>query len=238
MIGYSLFLFALTMLFIQFGDGGNKSLISILSVVLFILPLIGIIFSTTYFYNSMEFIQLLVSQPLKRSQILTGMYLGVACSLSTGFLVGTALPLMLFLPGETSISLSLSGLGLTCSFVSMAFFSSVTMKEKSRGIGFSLMLWFYFSVLYDAIILAILFSFSDYPMEKPVLILGLLNPVDLARISVLMKLDISAVMGLTGAVYKDFFGTQKGFLISQAIMALWVFIPLLAAGRSFRKKNL
>ena len=106
--------------------------------------------------------------------------------------------------------LLLAGIVLTLAFISIAFFASVAMRDKAKGIGLSLLLWFYFSVIYDAIVLAILFSFSDYPLDRAVIALASLNPIDMARLMVLMKLDISALMGFTGAVYKQFFGSSFG----------------------------
>jgi Cu-processing system permease protein len=84
----------------------------------------------------------------------------------------------------------------------------------------------------------ILFAFSDYPMEKFTLLLAALNPVDLARISIMLKLDVSALMGYTGALYKDFFGSNTGVLFTSAMMLVWTAIPLWTALVLFRKKDM
>ena len=63
------------------------------------------------------------------------------------------------------------------------------------------------------------FSF-DYPMEKPMIGLSALNPIDLSRILILLQLDVSAMMGYTGAVFEDFFGTYPGKIFSLAIISL------------------
>ena len=86
--------------------------------------------------------------------------------------------------------------------------------------------------------LLILFSFSDYPMEKFTLLLSALNPIDLARISIMLKMDVSALMGYTGALYKDFFGSGKGVMFTLSIMALWAVLPLWWALISFKKKDM
>jgi Cu-processing system permease protein len=99
-------------------------------------------------------------------------------------------------------------------------------------------LWFYFALIYDGLILLILFSFSDYPLEKLTLVLSALNPVDLGRIFIMLKMDVSALMGYTGALYQDFFGSFMGMLFTTAVMLLWVVVPLYAALRTFKKKDL
>jgi Cu-processing system permease protein len=64
-----------------------------------------------------------------------------------------------------------------------------------------------------------------------------LNPVDLGRIIMLMQLDISALMGYTGAFFQDFFGSAKGVLLSSAVMFIWMILPVSAAMRVFKRKD-
>ena len=63
------------------------------------------------------------------------------------------------------------------------------------------------------------------------------NPIDLSRILILLKLDISALLGYTGAVFKDFFGTMVGSLTSLSVLFLWVCLPLLNIMRVVKKKD-
>ncbi|HRA12922.1 MAG TPA: ABC transporter permease, partial [Chitinophagaceae bacterium] len=93
-------------------------------------------------------------------------------------------------------------------------------------------------LIYDGIVLLILFSFSDYPLEKFTLLISALNPIDLGRIFIMLKMDVSALMGYTGALYKDFFGSGTGLLFTIGIMTLWIIIPLWLAVRKFKKKDL
>jgi Cu-processing system permease protein len=93
-------------------------------------------------------------------------------------------------------------------------------------------------LIYDGLILLILFNFSDYPLEKATLVLSALNPIDLGRISIMLKMDVSALMGYTGALYKDFFGSGSGILFTVGIMLLWIILPLWWALRVFKKKDL
>jgi Cu-processing system permease protein len=134
--------------------------------------------------------------------------------------------------------LILSGLLLTFVFVALAFFASVSTRDKAKGIGIALLFWIYFTLIYDGLVLYVIYSFSDYPLEKVTLTLSSLNPVDLARIIILLKLDLSALMGYTGAFYKNFFGSSLGITYSFLFLALWTGIPLLVALRKFAKKDI
>lgn len=237
-LAYTIFLFVVSFSLFQLEDNNSKAILSLLSIVLIVVPLIGMIFTTIHYYNSYEFIELMLSQPLGRARILLSEFSGVALSLLSAFLIGVGIPVLLFSFDDTGITMLFTGAALTVIFTSIAFLASVKARDKARGIGFALLLWFYFALIYDGLVLLILFSFSDYPMEKATLALSALNPIDLARISIMLKMDISALMGYTGALYKDFFGSGKGMLFTISIMTLWAALPLWWAVVSFRKKDM
>ena len=54
----------------------SKALISLLNIIIILSPLIGTLFGIMYFYNSREFAELLLAQPVKRTSIFFGQYLG------------------------------------------------------------------------------------------------------------------------------------------------------------------
>jgi len=75
-------------------------------------------------------------------------------------------------------------------------------------------------------------------MEKPMIGISALNPIDLSRILILLQLDVSAMMGYTGAVFKDFFGTYIGIIFSLITLFLWIALPVWYATRKFNTKDL
>ncbi len=237
-IGYALFLFVVSLALFNMEENSSKAMLSLLNVVLIVVPLISLVFATIHYYNSYEFIELMLSQPMSRSRIILSEYAGVSISLLTAFLIGVGLPILIYAPNATGMAMIFTGSALSIVFTSLAFFASVRSRDKARGIGAALLLWFYFALIYDGLVLMILFSFSDYPLEKLTLLLSALNPIDLGRIFIMLKMDVSALMGYTGALYKDFFGSFTGILFTMGIMALWAIIPLWLAVRKFRKKDL
>src|SRR6185503_18518481 len=76
LVSYTVLLFAITMTMLCLEDNQTKALLSLLNIVLIVLPLVSIIFSTIYYYNSIEFIELLVCQPIRRASILLSIYAG------------------------------------------------------------------------------------------------------------------------------------------------------------------
>jgi Cu-processing system permease protein len=222
----------------QMEENSSKAMLSLLNIVLIVVPLISLIFSTIHWYNSYEFIELMLTQPLSRKKVLLSEFAGISGSLISAFLIGVGVPMLIYNFNGTGMSLLLIGSLLTLIFTSIAFLASVKSKDKARGIGVALMLWFYFALIFDGLILLVLFTFSEYPLEKITLLLSSLNPVDLARIFMMLHMDVSALMGYTGAMYKDFFGSSAGLLYTLGIMTLWVVVPLALALRSFKKKDL
>ncbi|QQS31205.1 MAG: ABC transporter permease subunit [Sphingobacteriales bacterium] len=237
-IAYTLFLLVVSVSMLSLETDPNKGTLSLLNIILIVLPLVSIVFATIHFYNSYEFIELLIAQPLKRSKILLSQFLGVSIALLLAFGIGVGLPLVILGFNEAGTMLLLSGALLTVIFTSLAFWASVITNDKAKGIGISLLIWFYFSLIYDGLVLLLLFSFNDYPLEKAVMLFTALNPVDLGRIMILLKLDISALMGYTGALYKQFFGSGYGTMISTAVMLIWAVIPIAFAVRIFNRKDL
>jgi Cu-processing system permease protein len=238
MIAYTVFLFIVSMSLFQMEENSSKAMLSLLNIVLIVVPLVSLVFSTIHWYNSYEFIELMLTQPISRKKVLVSEYMGISSSLMTAFLAGVGIPMMVYNFDSTGMALLLIGCLLTLAFTSIAFLASVKSKDKARGIGIALLLWFYFALIFDGLILLILFAFSDYPLEKITLALASLNPVDLGRIFIMLQMDVSALMGYTGAVYKDFFNSNMGMLYTIAIMLVWITLPLVLSIRSFNKKDL
>ncbi|CAN5743321.1 hypothetical protein BH10BAC3_BH10BAC3_08900 [soil metagenome] len=236
--GYTLFLLAVSLSFFNLEDDPSKGLLSLLNIILIIVPLISIIFATIYVYNSAEFIELLVSQPIRRTTLLASIYAGITTSLMLAVLVGIGLPVFLYDRSQVGLTLVIAGMILTAVFAGLAILASVITRDKAKGIGLSLLLWFYFAIIFDGLILFILFQFADYPLEKVSIALTALNPIDLSRILVLLKMDIAAMMGYTGAVFQAFFEGLYGYLFIGMVMLVWIALPIFIAIKKFNKKDL
>ena len=219
-------------------DNAAKGVLTVLNIILLAVPLMSVLFAAIYVYNSNEFIELLVSQPVKRSKIWIALFTGLSAALVVAYIVGAGIPLLVFADAGTSLMMILSGSMLTIIFVAVAFLCSILTRDKARGIGISIMVWLYFALLFDALVLFLFFQFADYPIEKIVVGLSALSPVDMCRILVLLRLDLSAMLGMTGAIFKNNFGTGWGLLLSFGMLAVWVVVPFFISLKKFVKKDL
>jgi Cu-processing system permease protein len=237
-LAYTFLLAVLAWSVFSLEDESSKGVLTLLNIVLLTTPLVSIIFTTIYLYNSAEFIELLLSQPIRRSKIWTGLFLGLFFSLGLAFLIGAGIPIFLFVAGSTALILVVMGILITAVFVALGFLCAILSRDKARGIGVAILLWLFFSLLFDGLVLFLLFQFADYPIEKAMVGVAALNPIDLARIFIILQLDVSAMLGYTGAIFKAFFGTAMGTAIGFGLLCLWVLIPYLASKRLFVRKDL
>jgi len=216
----------------------NKGVLTLLNIVLLTTPLVSIIFTTIYLYNSAEFIELLLSQPAGRKKIWNGLFFGLFLSLAISFLIGAGIPIFLFAPPKIALILIVMGCLITAVFVALGFLCAILARDKARGIGISILIWLFFSLLFDGLVLFLMFQFSDYPIEKAMIGVSAMNPIDLARIFIILQLDVSAMLGYTGAIFKEFFGSQIGTWMGFLILCLWVMVPYWISLRRFVRKDL
>lgn len=240
--GYFLFYLFISVGLLYFSSDLSKGIISMMNIILTLNPLIATVFGSLYLYNSREFAELLLALPVKRSSIFTGKYLGLSLSLAIGYVLGTGIPFIIFGvaatgPAGNFLMLTLAGIFLLFIFSGISFLVSIRFENTIRGFGVSIFIWLFFAVLYDGIFLLMLVLFEQYPLEKFALITTLLNPIDLSRVMIMLKLDISALMGYTGAVFQKFLGTGLGTLVSLGSLALWVGVPMLFFIRQVKKKD-
>jgi len=235
---YTALLLVISLSVFNLEDNTAKGLLSLLNIILIIVPLICIIFSTIYIYNSSEFIELLVSQPLKRRTIWLSLFSGLSLSLCLAFFIGAGIPIVLYNADATGFMMIAMGLFLTVVFVSIAMLAAGLTRDKAKGIGLSILLWLYFSLIFDALVLFFLFQFQDYPLEKIMIAFSFLNPIDLGRIQILLQMDISALMGYTGAVFREFFGNSTGIILSFLGLIVWIIFPLMISLKKFKRKDL
>jgi len=237
-LAYTLILAMLSWSSFGLEDNSAKGLLTILNVILFTVPLVSILFATIYLYNSSEFIELLLSQPVKRRKIWLSLFLGLSLSMVSAFFIGAGIPLLVNAPDSVGIMMLIVGCLISVIFVALAFLSSILTRDKSKGIGIAIMTWLFFALLFDGLVLFLLFQLSDYPIEKAMVAVTAFSPIDLARIQILLQLDVSAMMGYTGAIFKDFFGTTMGLTVSFALLCLWATIPFYVSLKKFKNKDL
>lgn len=239
---YTLFFALLSTTFLLLSRDLSSSIISLMSITLILVPLISTVFSVIYFYSARDYIDLLLAQPISRASLFFGLYFGIAGALALCVTLGLLVPFLFFnLLGSGFLESILMLLGvnimLTCVFSAIGFYVALRNEDKVKGFGLAIFIWLFFAVIYDGIFIFLLSAFKEYPLEKIALAGSVFNPINLSRILMLMKLDISALLGLTGAVFSRFFGQSLGMTISILMMLLWLIVPLFGVRRRSRQRD-
>lgn len=241
LIAYVVFFMLVTEGLLRFSGDPVKAQLSLVSVVLFVVPLIAIVFGTVYLYNAREFIELLLAQPVNRRQTYSGLYLGLTLPLVLAFIIGLSSPFLMHgldaAAWGTLTALLLAGIVLTCVFTAIATLIAVRCEDRLRGLGTAIAVWLLLTVVYDGFVLFVLAVMSDYPLERATLVMMMMNPIDIARVGLLLRFDGGAMMGYTGAVFLKFFGGAGGIAITVAALTFWVSAPIALGMRVFRKKD-
>jgi Cu-processing system permease protein len=239
---YFIFYLLLGFVLLFLNNDINKAVITMMNIIIVLTPLIGTIFGVMYYYNSKEFTELLLAQPIKRSKIFMGQYIGISLSLTLSLVLGLGVPFVIYGVTRSNAIFDFSlllvvGSFLNFIFVALAYNIALSTDNKIKGFGYAILMWLFLAVIYDGIFMISLMMFNEYPLDKFSLIATMLNPIDLSRILILLKLDISALLGYTGAVFKEFFGTNLGAILSLLVLVLWVIFPLLRINRKLRRKD-
>ncbi len=229
-------------LLLRLAGSAPSALVSLLNVVLLLVPLIALILGSASLYSAREFTELLLVQPIPRRTLFIGLYLGLTLPLLVATELGIALPFAIeraldaaTLPMLAMLML-ISGL-LVCVFTAIAFVITVRVRDRARGLGVAILVWLCLGLLYDGLVLAIATTFRDWPIERGMLGAMLLNPIDLARTILLLRLDVAALMGYTGAVFRLAFGSRTGLLLAFGVLIAWIVVPWQLGARAFDRRD-
>jgi Cu-processing system permease protein len=239
---YGVFFLAVTEGLLRFAGGDARTILSLASIVLYIVPLVTLVFATVYLYNAREFTELLLAQPVSRRRLFFGLYLGLAVPLVVALVAGVTVPFVFHGfddPTQRAMLAALlcAGSALTMIFTAVAFCIALWCDDRLKGLGSAIAIWMLCAVVYDGLVMAIVAAFSEYPLERAMLALTMANPIDLARVSLLLQLDVSALMGYTGAVFQQFLGGALGTLVAGGALLSWIAAPVTLGVRAFGRKD-
>lgn len=215
---------------------------SILDVALFVTPLVGLVLGTTRLHHARDVIELMLAQPVSRRRVFLDLWIKGAVPLAVALAVGVIAPFAwqgsLWRDGVW-MPLSLAGAAAVLALVShsLAMIIALRIDDRVRALAAALVAWLVAAVLWDGVVLVGALLFADRPIELPVLMLLILNPVDLVRVLLLLGSDAAALMGYTGAVVTRSLGTLVGRASLGGLLLAWLVLPIWWAARTFERKD-
>jgi len=242
LVAYAVFFALLTDGLLRFSGSESKAILGVGSMAIMLVPFVTLMIATTYVYSAREFLETLLAQPVRRGALFTSLYLGLAGPLAGAFVAGVGIPLAargFGGPGARAAAATLlvSGALLATGFVAIACCIALVVEDRLRGLGAAIGVWLLLGVLYDGALLTIVATLGDRPLEKPLLALTFMNPIDLAHVLLLLRLDVAALMGYTGAAFQRFFAAGAGSALALAALVLWTVVPVAIAARRFQAKD-
>ena len=229
-------------LLIRFGGGGATTIVSLLDVALIVTPLAAVVVGTMQVHNTREVTELFLAQPIARGRLFLGLYLGTALPLAATLCVGLLAPFAWHGLFGTPVAGTLLALGAVTVMLAMigsalAFVIALRADDRVRALGIALASWLCCAVLWDGVILLITLMLGNRVVDAGLLVALALNPIDVARVLLLLGTDASALFGYTGAVVQQTLGTTGGHVVLLIALAGWLVLPLWVAARTFNKKD-
>lgn len=242
LVSYAAGFWAVTEALFLYGGTGPQVVLSLLNAVLLVVPLVALVFGTAHVHASREFTELLLAQPLSRRAVFLGLYLGMALPLTAAFLAGIGLPLLRHgaatdAPRLALVLLAVAGALLTLAFAAIAMTIAHGVDDRLRAMARAVGAWFALTIAYDGVVLVAVSAFGGWPIERPMLVAMLGNPVDLARVLVLTALDATALLGYTGALFRRILGTVLGPAVALSALLAWAAVPVFLARRRFLRRD-
>lgn len=241
-MGAAIGMMVLTELVLRLTGSAPRALITMLNIVLLIVPLVSLLVGVISWHGAREFNELLLAQPVPRRALFHALYLSLIAPIAVAFSVGVLAPLLVhraLTPDVIPLLMAvlIGGVALTFVFGGLALLIGVQIDDRLRGVSVALAVWLALTVAYDGVVLLIATTFSDYPLERPMLLLTVFNPVDLARTMIIMQSDTAALMGYTGAVMNRFLGSILGTAATVMGLAAWILIPAFRGRRAFMRRD-
>lgn len=213
---------------------------SLVSLVIYLIPLIALLLGFDAIVGERErgSLNLLLSMPITRLELLLGKYLGLASALVLSIIIGFGLVALMLLPQLTPVALyhylgfMLSSVLLGLAFLSIAVLSSVIARDRTRASGIAIALWFLFVLVFDLLLLGALVATGGQYGGDIFPYLLLFNPTDIFRILNIFSLDdVRTLYGLA-TVFPE--ALAEPWLLG-GVMLLWITLPLVLAYWSFRR---
>ncbi|WP_187363402.1 ABC transporter permease [Massilia frigida] len=227
----------------QQGEVGFRSIdvtvASLVGLVIYLVPLIALILGYDAIVGERErgSLELMLSMPISRFEILLGKYCGLAAALASSTVLGFGaglLPLASELTvrdGYHYAGFVGSAILMGMAFLSISMLVSVRALDRVRASGVAISLWFFFVLIFDLLLMGALVLSQGRLDSNTFAALLMLNPADVFRLLNIFSSEQAQTMyGLATVMPGGL--TDPAVLL--AIMAGWVVIPFLLANWSFK----
>lgn len=226
-------------------QGFNRTTASLLSLVLYLIPLVALMMGTQSFLSSEGDDEMLFAQPVSRGEILIGKLLGLFGAMTTATFVGFGLGGLIiaaqtdaedFIGYPIFVGLSLI---LSIIFLSLSMLTAMACHRRTKAFGVALLVWFFFVIFYDLLVLGGSLLFKEKSANYFIFASLFGNPVDMVRVAGLISLKGGEIFGAAGAALLKFLGGEaQAAAVLIASLLLWILVPVLVSFRLLRRQDI
>jgi Cu-processing system permease protein len=224
-------------------QGFTRTAVSLLSLALYLLPLVGLVLGAHAFGIEDGGTELLLAQPVGRDAVLLGRAAGLAAAVvlvaASGF--GLAGLVVLGMAGTEGLAgYALTALGSTVvglAGLALGILLGVRSRRRLGAIAKALVAWVILAVLFDFAAIALLQFVGDGEPGPLLLALLAANPLDGMRALGLVGLGADVLLGPTGAALSRLLSPSGGGVLVAASLLAWCTVPLALAAHAFRRKD-
>jgi Cu-processing system permease protein len=224
-------------------QGFTRTAVSLLTLALYLLPLLGLVLGASAFGAEDGGTELLLVQPVGRGAVLAGRTIGLALALvgvaAAGF--GTAGTVVVSFAGSDGLAgyllVAAGATAVGIAALALGVLIGVLARRRLKAIGGALAAWLVLAVLFDfAAILVLQLAGSGQPGPWLVGLLAL-DPIDGDRTLSLVALGADVLLGPTGAALGRALGAAGGAALILGSLAVWGAAPLALAVRIYRRRD-
>lgn len=219
--------------------GIEATIASLVSLVIYLVPLIALILGYDTIVGEKErgSLDLLLSMPITRPEILLGKYLGLGAALASSTVIGFGaglLPLATHLSGHDLyhyIGFVASAILMGMAFLSLSLLVSVIAQDRVRASGAALAMWFFFVLIFDLLLMGALVASHGTLGSNVFAAVMMLNPADVFRLlNIFGSPALQNMYGLSTVMP----ASLTNPMVLGAIMLGWIVIPFLLANWRFK----
>ncbi len=219
-----------------------------MSIVTFLIPIIGLMLGYAAIVGEKESgsLQLLLSYPVHRYEVLLGKFVGLSAVLAVASLIGFGVSGLVIGLNVSGMQWGQYGVFIGGSFlvgfayIALALCFSAVLQKRSTALGVSVLLWFLFAIIWDTILMVALVATDNIRFSSTgafttpgwYQVAALVNPV--TAYQTLVAINIEAVSANIPGELPWFYSTP----VALAVLLTWIAVPLLAGYAIFRRKDI
>ncbi len=223
-------------------QGFERTAISLLSLVVYLGPLLGLVLGLGSFATP-EMLDLLFAQPAGRTPVVAGKLAGLSLAIAAATTMGLGAAGLVIASqvGADGIAgyftLVAGSIVLGAIFVAIAAVCGLALRDRLQASGAAIGAWVWFVFLGELVVLGVLFLVPEVSVRPLLLAAVFCSPVTLVRVLVLLSLGAEPVLGPSGALVLRTFGQTGALIVLGSGLLAWLVVTSAAAITIARRRD-